>query len=131
MAEKQADILVVDDSELIHKLQQMVASRLGLSVSHAYNGKEALELVRAHRYRAILLDLNMPVLDGLSFLQKLQEEGLPPPPVVVISTEDQDQDIQRALQAGAKAYIKKPFTLDQISAVLQRILGLDPASSDR
>lgn len=131
MADRQADILVVDDSELIHKLQQMVATSLGLEVAHAYNGQEALELVRKHTYRAILLDLNMPVLDGLTFLRKLQQEGLPPVPVVVISTEDQDEDIQRALQSGATAYIKKPFTLDQITAVLQRILGLPPTAQAR
>lgn len=130
MQTRHGDILVVDDSELIHKLQGLVASRLGLTVSHAYNGLEALEMVRKHRYQAILLDLNMPVLDGLSFLRTLrQEEPGKPVPVVVISTESGDEDIRKALELGANAYIKKPFTYDQISAVLQRLLRLPKEAS--
>ncbi len=119
------DILVVDDSELIHKLQGLVARRLGLTLSHAYNGLEGLALARKKKFRAILLDLNMPVLDGLSFLETLRKEELGEPvPVIVISTESEDEDIRRALERGATAYVKKPFTYEQISAVLERILGV-------
>lgn len=119
------DILVVDDSELIHKLQGLVARRLGLTLSHAYNGLEGLALARKKKFRAILLDLNMPVLDGLSFLETLRKEEMGEPvPVVVVSTESDDEDIERALERGATAYVKKPFTYEQISAVLERILGV-------
>lgn len=119
------DILVVDDSELIHKLQGLVARRLGLTLSHAYNGLEGLAMARKKKFRAILLDLNMPVLDGLSFLETLRKEELGEPvPVIVVSTESDDEDIQRALERGATAYVKKPFTYEQISAVLERVLGV-------
>ena len=119
------DILVVDDSELIHKLQGLVARRLGLTLSHAYNGLEGLALARKKKFRAILLDLNMPVLDGLSFLETLRKEELGEPvPVIVISTESEDEDIRRALERGATAYVKKPFTCEKISAVRARILGV-------
>ncbi len=118
------DILVVDDSELIHKLQGLVARQLGLTLSHAYNGLEGLQLARRKKFRAILLDLNMPVLDGLTFLETLRKEELGEPvPVIVVSTENDDEDIERALQKGATAFVKKPFTFEQISAVLQRVLG--------
>src|SRR5690606_13580877 len=96
------DILVVDDSELIHKLQGLVARQLGLTLSHAYNGLEGLQLARRKKFRAILLDLNMPVLDGLTFLETLRKEELGEPvPVIVVSTENDDEDIERALQKGA------------------------------
>nr|PZM93651.1 MAG: response regulator [Pseudomonadota bacterium] len=126
------DILVVDDSELIHKFQGLVARRLGLTVSHAYNGLEALQLTRKKRFRAILLDLNMPVLDGLSFLETLRKEEFGDPvPVVVVSTENQDEDIRRALERGATAYLKKPFTVEQIAEVLQRVLNLPSSAAAR
>ena len=119
------DILVVDDSELIHKLQGLVARRLGLTLSHAYNGLEGLALARKKKFRAILLDLNMPVLDGLSFLETLRKEELGEPvPVIVIPTGNEHADIRRALERAATAYAKKPFTCKQISAVLERILGV-------
>lgn len=121
------DLLVVDDSELVHKLQAYVAQKLGLTVAHAYDGLDALQLCRERRYRAILLDLNMPVMDGLTFLRTLRaneaEAQLPPVPVVIVSTEGNDGDILQALADGGTAYIKKPFTHDQIAALLSRLLG--------
>src|SRR5690242_11926710 len=96
-------ILVVDDSELVHKLQQFVVSRLGLTVAHAYDGLEALVMAREGQYLAILLDLNMPVMDGASFLRALRSEesaaGRAPIPVLVVSTEGSDEEIRRILQA--------------------------------
>lgn len=131
-AQSSGDILVVDDSELVHRLQEYVVKRLGLTVAHAYDGLEALKMARQRRYHAILLDLNMPVMDGVSFLRGLRSEesaaGREPTPVLVVSTEGADEEIRRTLQAGATAFIKKPFTHDQIRALLEKVLDLSSRS---
>lgn len=114
-------ILVVDDSRAVRLVSRRLMSSLGFEVLEAENGEDALRVVRSHHaIDAVLLDWNMPIMDGLQFLQALRTEPLPTQPVVVMCTTENDMPrIVQAMQAGANEYIMKPFTEDIIRDKLQ------------
>lgn len=121
-------VLVVDDSVLLHKMYDLALHAYrGCAVQplFAANGREGLIQLQAHPDVAlILLDVNMPTMSGLEFLKQVKAEpviaGIP---VAMQSTEDQQGDIQRALEAGAVGYLTKPFTPAQLHALLDDVLA--------
>lgn len=114
-------ILVIDDSKLMHKMYEVMLRQYQLV--HAYDGKEALERLRDHEdIDLVFLDINMPVMNGLEFLQVAKGDPQTAEiPVVIISTEGKEEDTQRGLEAGAVAYIKKPFQNEQILRVISEV----------
>lgn len=117
-------VLVVEDSQLLHRMFDMILARgPGFQVVHAMNGKEGLEkLAENPDVEVILLDINMPQMNGLEFLGKVQAENqLRDIPVVIVSTEGKEEDIIRGLKAGAKAYIKKPFQAPDLLQVIEKV----------
>lgn len=117
-------ILVVDDSSLIHQMYRLVMSRYNCEIVDAMNGQEALEVLALHKdVQLILLDINMPVMNGVQFLEKAAQSGLPARiPVIVISTEGKEEDTIRGLKLGAKGYLKKPFNPTELHGLIERIL---------
>ena len=120
--------LIVDDSAVMRKVIERALRQAGLDFSEvleASNGEEALQVLRQdapHRLDLILCDINMPVMDGLQFLrQRLAEDLANAVPVVMITTEGSKPLVLGAIAAGAKGYICKPFTPDQVKA---RVLPL-------
>ena len=114
-------ILVVDDSKLIHKMFEVLLRPY--SLVHAHDGLEALQSLGTHAdIDLILLDINMPRMSGLEFLNQVKRDSsLVDIPVVIISTEGKEEDTIRGLEAGAVAYIKKPFGNQELLEVIQRI----------
>lgn len=114
-------ILVVDDSKLIHKMFDMMLRQYQLV--HALDGREALTLLAEHAdVDLILLDVNMPNMNGLEFLSQIKgDSAFADIPVVMISTEGTEEDTQRGLEAGAVAYIKKPFKNEEILGMIADI----------
>jgi two-component system chemotaxis response regulator CheY len=109
--------LVVDDSRVIRKVARRILEDLGYEVAEAADGMEALAWCRAAMPDAILLDWNMPVMNGLDFLLKLREEpGGAAPTVVFCTVENDPAHIREALDAGANEYIMKPFDGDIIES---------------
>jgi len=105
--------LVVDDSRIIRKVARRIVEDLGFHVVEACDGAEALAFCRAEMPDAVLLDWNMPVMDGLEFLQRLRREPGGAAPVVVFCTGESDvARIAEAVGAGADEYIMKPFDGD-------------------
>ncbi|HET7322316.1 MAG TPA: response regulator [Longimicrobiaceae bacterium] len=104
-------ILVVDDSTTIRAAIRSILEPMGYGVREAADGAQALGVCRACApLDAILLDIDMPVLDGLGFLSRLrQDRSLPQPPVVMCTTDHSLHRIEEALSAGADEYIMKPF----------------------
>ncbi len=103
-------ILIVDDSRVIRKVAQRILATLGFLTREAENGLEALNACQAMMPDAILLDWNMPVMDGITFLGELRElDGGLAPKVVFCTTENEMAQITRAIHAGADEYIMKPF----------------------
>lgn len=102
--------LVVDDSSVVRKVARRILERNGFTVREAEDGQKALEACRAEMPRAVLLDRNMPVMDGIGFLRALRAEYGPDDPVVVMcTTEAGTEKILEGLEAGANEYVMKPF----------------------
>ena len=111
--------LVVDDSRVIRKVARRILEDLGFETAEAADGMEAMAWCRTAMPEAILLDWNMPVMDGLEFLKQLRREPDGQDPVVVFCTVENDlEHITQALEAGADEYIMKPFDGDIIAAKL-------------
>ena len=114
-------ILVVDDSKLIHKMFEVLLRQY--SLVHCLDGLEALQALSNHAdIDLILLDINMPRMSGLEFLNQIKADAtFQDIPVVIISTEGKEEDTVRGLEAGAAAYIKKPFGNQELLEVIQRL----------
>ncbi len=110
--------LIVDDSSTMRKIVERSLRSAGLpltTVLEAGNGVEALGLLKENRVDLILCDINMPVMDGLEFVKQVGgvENGRGVP-VVMITTEGSESHVVQALSCGARGYIRKPFTPDQV-----------------
>lgn len=105
-------ILVVDDSSLVRLYYRDALEPAGFEIDQAINGIEALEKVLAKPFDLIIVDINMPRMDGFSFLRVLRAQASEASsiPVVVISTEAGAQDIEDARAAGANYYLVKPVS---------------------
>ena len=102
--------LVVDDSSVVRKVARRILEKNGFTVREAEDGQQALEACRADMPRAVLLDRNMPVLDGIGFLKALRAEFGPDDPIVVMcTTEAAAERIMEGIEAGAQEYVMKPF----------------------
>jgi two-component system chemotaxis response regulator CheY len=114
--------LVVDDSSVIRKVARRILEDLDFKISEAEDGKQALDACRSEMPDAILLDWNMPVMDGLEFLAALRHEAGGDKPVVVFCTTENDvAHITRAIRAGANEYIMKPFDKEIVEAKFQEV----------
>ena len=114
-------ILLVDDSRTVRTVCREMLSNRGLEIVEAENGAVALEIVRSQPdFDAVLLDWNMPVMDGMTFLQALMKEPLQKRPTVIMCTTENDMEhIAQALEAGASEYIMKPFDENVLEEKLQ------------
>jgi two-component system chemotaxis response regulator CheY len=121
--------LIVDDSSVMRKIVERSLRQAGmdeLMVREAGNGVEGLEILRAERFDLVLTDINMPSMDGLEFVRQIQDQKLAPGvPVIMITTESSEEHVKKAIQAGARGYIRKPFTAEQVK---ERVLPLVPAA---
>jgi two-component system, chemotaxis family, chemotaxis protein CheY len=116
-------ILLIDDSAIIHQMYRMTLSRYKCQLVAANNGKDGLEkLSRNSDVNLMLVDINMPVMNGLEFIKKVNEVGTYGHiPIVIVSTEGREEDTQRGLALGAKAYLKKPFQPSDLHAVVEKL----------
>ncbi len=109
--------LVVDDSSVIRKVARRILEDLSFTITEAEDGQQALELCKQHMPDAVLLDWNMPVMDGLEFLAQLRKlDGGQSPKVVFCTTENDVAHIAKAMRAGADEYIMKPFDREIVEA---------------
>ena len=114
--------LVVDDSKVIRKVARRILEELEFNVEEAVDGKEALDMSLAKMPDAVLLDWNMPVMDGLQYLKELRKSGGAKQPVVVFCTTENDMaHIRTAMEAGADEYIMKPFDRDIIESKFTQV----------
>jgi CheY-like chemotaxis protein len=123
-------VLIIDDSTLIHKMFRLILTRTALVF--AVDGLEALRRLAEHPdIDLVFLDINMPKMNGLELLGKIKADAaLAAIPVVIISTEGKEADVIRGLQAGAAAYVKKPFRNEEVLGLVDRVMELyKPKSS--
>ena len=119
------DVLIVDDSAAIRKILQRVLQQSELvlgKVVEAADGREALEALKTQKVGLILSDINMPNMDGLQLLGQLKSDDQSKHvPVIIISTEGSQTKVMEAVQLGAKGFVRKPFTAEQIKEKLAGI----------
>jgi two-component system chemotaxis response regulator CheY len=110
--------LIVDDSSVMRKIIDRTLRQAGLELETVYEastGSEALELLQNRQVHLILSDINMPSMDGLEFLNQLRSRNLATnTPIVMITTESSAEHVKKAILAGARGYIRKPFTVEQM-----------------
>lgn len=118
--------LIVDDSSVMRKIVERSLRQAGIDlekVVEASNGAEALGVLRDNAVDLILCDINMPVMDGLEFVRQLATvESAKGVPVVMITTEGSESHVVQALSFGARGYIRKPFTPDQVKEHVMSVL---------
>ena len=114
--------LVVDDSSVIRKVARRILEGFDFRITEAEDGEKALAICTEAMPDAVLLDWNMPVMDGYDFLKALRRmPGGDTPKVVFCTTENDVAHIARALHAGANEYIMKPFDKDIVTAKFQEV----------
>lgn len=101
--------LVVDDSRVVRKVARRILESHGFTVREAADGAEALASCRTEMPDCVLLDWNMPVMNGLEFLKALRKEFGPKPPVMFCTTETEMSYIEQAIEFGAQEFVMKPF----------------------
>ena len=118
--------LIVDDSRVVRKIATRIAKDLGFECHEAEDGQQAYAACEQAMPDAIILDWNMPVMNGIEFLEKLRQmENGHHPKVVFCTTENDISYIQRAMQAGANEYIMKPFDSEIIESKFIQVGLLD------
>jgi two-component system chemotaxis response regulator CheY len=120
-------VLSVDDSNIIRRFIQGAVEALGLEFAGVDNGQAAIDYLNEHGNLVdlILLDWNMPVLDGFSTLQKLKsDDRYAQIPVMMVTTETERSNIVKAIQSGAKNYLTKPFSQEDLMIKLNECLSL-------
>jgi two-component system chemotaxis response regulator CheY len=118
-------ILIVDDSE---SMREVIASGLetsGFDVIKGINGEDGLKRLRSIDYADLIItDLNMPVMDGITFLKEVRKDKVYKfIPVIILTTESQETKKQEAKNAGATGWIIKPFSKEKLVTVIKKIIG--------
>ena len=117
-------VLVADDDEDILLLVTTRLRRDGFNIISARSGDEALALVRERRPALAVLDIGMPGLDGVQVLEQIRaDDDLREMLVVLLTAKAQESDVRRGFDAGADAYVKKPFSPADLSARVRELLG--------
>jgi two-component system chemotaxis response regulator CheY len=118
--------LVVDDSKVVRMVARKILVDLKFDIREATNGQDALDACTQKMPDAVLLDWNMPVMDGIDFLRELRRmPGGDAPVVVFCTTENDIAHIQTALEAGANEYIMKPFDSDIVATKFAQVGLID------
>ncbi|AMK12025.1 MAG: response regulator [Pseudodesulfovibrio sp.] len=118
-------ILIVDDSKTVRNLVAFIMKKEGFKVTTAEDGLDGLEkLYSLSEVDLIVSDVNMPRMDGLTFIKTVREQGAYRDiPIVVLSTEGQDKDIQTGLTVGANLYMVKPAQPEKLVRNVKMLLG--------
>ena len=121
-------VLVVDDSTIVRRYMREALERAQFVVEEAFNGVEALEKILAHPFDLMIVDVNMPKMDGYAFLHALRgrADAHAATPALMTSTEAGPQDIDAAVAAGANYYLVKPVSQDDLVLHAKALTGRSP-----
>lgn len=127
------DVLVVDDDAMARLiLRQVLQRHFGATVTEAPNGLEALVALEARTFDLIVLDLKMPVMDGLTVLGTIRAgERHAKTPVVVLTADRKDENVHHSIKLGVSDYLTKPFRGKDIAERLAQVVGVTPGPDGR
>ena len=112
------NILIVEDSSMMAMLVTEMVEKMDYQATRAADGQKAIEVLSNGDFDIILLDWNMPNMNGLEFLQYNQEKSITQARIIMMTTEDSPEKIETALSHGAQEYIMKPFTAEILASKL-------------
>jgi two-component system chemotaxis response regulator CheY len=117
-------ILVIDDAATVRMYHRQILTEGGFAVDEAINGIEGLEKALSKRYDLYVVDVNMPKMDGYSFLREIRSRAdVYQAPAVMVSTEEEEKDRYAALLAGANFYMTKPSRPDELLRAASLLSG--------
>jgi DNA-binding NarL/FixJ family response regulator len=121
--DKDLQVLIVEDEQLLNEAYARVLAAANISLLRAYNGKEALDLLTKEKPDIILLDLRMPVMDGIEFLKQLKpKDNYPETKIIVFSNYDDQHEIDEAFSLGAMHYMLKAWaTPDELIKLIREV----------
>jgi len=116
-------VLVVDDSEIMRQMVSYTLREAGFDVVEGENGQEGLDRLDSNAVQLVITDVNMPVMDGITFVKRLRERpALKFLPVLILTTESQGAKKQEGKAAGATGWIVKPFEPNKLLKVIGKVL---------
>jgi two-component system chemotaxis response regulator CheY len=117
-------ILIVDDDRTTRKLLSLYLKGSGFEVVTAENGLNAMEKLGSETFQLVMTDLNMPYMDGIEFLKTMKSNpGTSHIPALMLTTETDEEERQRAIQAGADGYLSKPVTAEVVVAKIRQMVS--------
>ncbi len=123
-------VLLVDDAEENRDLMSLVLDEMGTTFTTAENGREAIQLATSQEFDVILMDMNMPVMDGYTATSKLREQGYDKP-IVALTAHAMSQAMAQCREAGCSDYLTKPVNFDDLLAILAKVAGVDLAEAQK
>jgi len=117
-------ILIVDDSKIVLDISEFVVTSAGYRVLTAVSGNEALEILGRQKIDLMMIDINMPGMDGYTLISTIRSDSqFKKVPIIIITTEAEAKDKQKGFDAGADAYIVKPIVPEELLAHVQLLIG--------
>jgi two-component system chemotaxis response regulator CheY len=117
-------ILIIDDSAVFRKVVSMNLKHAGYEVIEAVDGMDALNKLPTIKPNLIVCDVNMPNMDGLTFVSKVRaDEDNRFIPIIMLTTESQEEKKKKGMEAGAKAWLVKPFAPEQLLSAISKLIA--------
>ncbi|OGP15502.1 MAG: two-component system response regulator [Deltaproteobacteria bacterium GWA2_54_12] len=117
-------VMVIDDSASIRQVMSLTLAKAGYDVAEACDGADALGKLAGQKVNLIVCDVNMPNMDGITFLKSLKDKpGYKFTPVIMLTTESQESKKQEGKAAGAKAWVVKPFKPEQMLEAVSKLIA--------
>jgi purine-binding chemotaxis protein CheW len=118
------ELMVIDDSPTIRKLVSMTAAQAGFEVVEAEHGQDALNKLQASQVDMFICDVNMPVMGGIDCVKNIRRlPAYKTTPIIMLTTENQEQKKMEGKQAGATGWVVKPFDQASMLKIMQRLVG--------
>ncbi len=116
-------VLIIDDSASIRQVVSLTLKRAGYEVLEAVDGRDALDKLKGQKVNLILCDVNMPNMDGITFLKEVKQLATYKfTPIIMLTTESQEAKKQEGKAAGARAWIVKPFKPEQMLMAIEKLI---------